>query len=471
MSDHRIGESCGIFAVYGSADAARLAYLSLFALQHRGQESAGMVVSDGEKVRSRKGLGLLGEVVSPADFGSLPGHLAIGHVRYSTTGASRKPQNIQPLVLEYSKGLFAVAHNGNLVNARSLRRECEARGSIFQTSTDSEIVVHLLARPENLKLGQPLPRCLAHLRGAYSFVFLTRDSIIAARDPHGFRPLAMGRLGDAVVFASETCAFDLIGAAYERDVEPGEIVEVSARGVETHRIEGAEGQRISHCIFEHIYFARPDSRVFGETVHDVRSRLGERLAEDRPADADIVIPVPDGGRSGALGYARRSGIPLERGFIRNHYVGRTFIMPAEDSRGDTVNIKLNAVRSVVRGKRVVVVDDSIIRGTTSRGRFALLREAGAKELHVRITAPPCRHPCFYGIDFPTPGELIATDRSVEDIRAFLKVDSLGYQTVEGMLSTVSKPQNYCAACFTGEYPEPPIETVSKTALENPASSR
>ena len=335
---------------------------------------------------------------------------------------------------------------------------------------DSEIVVHLLARPENLELNNPLSRCLGQLRGAYSFVFLTQDSILAARDPHGFRPLAMGRLGDAIFFASETCAFDLIGATYEREVEPGEVVQVRESGVESYRIEGAEGVRRSHCIFEHVYFARPDSIVFGETVHDVRVRLGERLALDTPAEADIVLPVPDSGRSAALGYARASGIPLERGFIRNHYVGRTFIMPEEDPRGDTVEIKLNVVRSVVQGKRVVVVDDSVIRGTTSRRRLQMLKSAGAREIHLRISAPPAMHPCFYGIDFPTPGELVASDRTVEEIGAFLKVDSLGYQSVEGLLSAVSRPEDYCAACFTGDYPEPVTESVEKDALENPVLS-
>ncbi len=464
-SGSRFGESCGIFAVYGSQDAAHLAYLALFALQHRGQESAGIVVSNGKQIKGRKGLGLLSEVMPDAELGDLPGHLAIGHVRYSTMG-SQKPQNVQPLVLEYSKGLLAVAHNGNLVNARSLRRECELRGSIFQTSTDSEIVIHLLARPENLGLEYPLARCLARLKGAYSFVFLRKDSVVAARDPHGFRPLAMGRLGDAVVFASETCAFDLIGASYERDVEPGEIVEVAETGIESRRIAGSDGTRRSHCIFEHIYFARPDSLIFGQSVHEVRARLGERLAQDSPADADIVISVPDSGRSAALGYARRSGIPLDRGFIRNHYVGRTFIMP--DQRGRSVDIKLNAVRQVVAGKRVVVVDDSIIRGTTSRRRLQLLRDAGAREIHVRIAAPPCRHPCFYGIDFPSREELIASGMSVEEIRDFLGVESLKYQTVEGMLSAVSRPGDYCAACFTGDYPEAVDASARKDALENPA---
>ena len=463
MMDLGIGESCGVFAVFGAPAAAKLAYLALFALQHRGQESAGIVISDGKKIRSRKGPGFLADVVSPDDFGGLAGHLAIGHVRYSTTGSS-KPQNIQPLVLEYSKGLLAVAHNGNLVNARALRTECESRGSIFQTSTDSEIVVHLLARPENLDLECPLSHCLAMLRGAYSFVFLTKDSVMAARDPHGFRPLAMGRLGEAVVFASETCAFDLIGAKYERDVELGEIVEITAGGIRSRRVEGPDGAPRAHCIFEHIYFARPDSVVFGESVHDVRVRLGERLALDCPAEADVVISVPDSGRSAALGYARRSGSPLDRGFVRNHYVGRTFIMP--DRRGRSVDIKLNAVRSVVEGKRVVVVDDSIIRGTTSQRRLKLLRNAGAREIHVRISAPPCRHPCFYGIDFPSRSELIAAERDVEEIREFLEVDSLGYQTVEGLVSAVSCPQDYCTACFTGEYPEPIEGPVTKSAFEN-----
>ncbi len=465
MDDSGIGESCGIFAVFGAQDAAQLTYLALFALQHRGQESAGIVVSDGQKIRSRKGLGLLGDVVAGDDLASLPGQFAIGHVRYSTMGG-RKPQNIQPLILEYSKGLLVVAHNGNLVNAQALRHECESRGSIFQTSTDSEIVVHLLARPENLGLDDPLARCLAELRGAYSFVFMTKDTVIAARDPHGFRPLAMGRLGEAVVFASETCAFDLIGAQYERDVAPGEIVTVSQRGIESSRVEHSQGARRSHCIFEHIYFARPDSVVFGEMVHDVRVRLGQRLARDCPADADVVVPVPDSGRSAAMGYAQSSDIPLDRGFIRNHYVGRTFIMPAE--RGRSVDIKLNAVKSVVGGKRIVVVDDSIIRGTTSRRRLKALRDAGAREIHMRISAPACRHPCFYGIDFPSHEELIAAKRTVADICEYLKVDTLGYQTVEGMLSTVSRPDDYCTACFTGDYPEPVEEPVAKTALENPA---
>ncbi len=459
------GESCGIFAVYGTPHAARLTHLGLFALQHRGQESAGIVASDRCRIRHIKGQGLLADAVRRGDLETLQGDLAIGHVRYSTTGAS-KPQNVQPLILEYAKGLLAVAHNGNLVNAKALRRQCEARGSIFQTSTDSEIVVHLLARPEHADLPRPLARCLAMLKGAYSFVFLTKKSIIAARDPHGFRPLAMGRLGDAVVFASETCAFDLIGAAYERDVAPGEVIEVSESGMTTYRIEKADEEAVSHCIFEHIYFARPDSLVFGESVHDVRVQFGRQLAREHPVEADAVVAVPDSGRSAALGYTRESGIPADRAFVRNHYVGRTFIMPVEQGRGNSVDIKLNAVRSVVAGKRLIVVDDSIIRGTTARRRVKLLRDAGAREIHLRIACPPCRCPCFYGIDFPSPGELLAANSTVEEIREFLGVESLGYLSVAGMLGCVQRSEQYCTACFTGRYPEEIKERVEKLALEN-----
>jgi len=469
--DREFGESCGIFAAYGIDNAAHQTYLGLFSLQHRGQESAGIVVSDGEQIRSHKGLGLLNDVVPRSSLDTLPGHLAIGHVRYSTTGGSKRISNVQPLVLEYSKGLFCVAHNGNLINAKELRKACEWRGSIFQTSTDSEIVVHLLARPDNFDLEFPLGNCLSRLRGAFSFVFMTRDSIVAARDTHGFRPLAMGKLGDGTVFASETCAFDLIGATYERDVEPGEVIEVGPKGVTSRRIPSPPEVPTTHCVFEHLYFARPDSLVFGDNVHEVRKRLGARLARDFPVDADVVVAVPDSGRSSAIGYSQESGIPMDRGFVRNFYVGRTFIMPSEDPRGTSVEIKLNVVKHVVEGKRIVIVDDSIIRGTTSRRRIGMLREAGAKEIHVRISAPPCRHPCYYGIDFPTHDELIAAKWSVERIRAFLKVESLAYQTVEGMKSAVSRPNDYCAACFTGEYPEPITGTIEKDGLENKGLSQ
>jgi len=464
-------EHCGVIGIWGSPTAALQVHQGLFALQHRGQESAGIVVSDGQKIRSRKGLGLLSEAIPIEDVAALSGHIAIGHVRYSTTGA-KKIQNIQPLIMEYSRGLIAVAHNGNLVNARTLRRDCEARGSIFQTSTDSEIVVHLLAQPEHLGEEDPLGHCMSHLKGAYSFVFLTRDALIAARDPMGFRPLVLGELDGATVVASETCAFDLIGAKCVREIEPGEIVRISDAGLESRRFIPEHGVMRAHCIFEHVYFARPDSSVFGESVHEVRVRMGERLAKDQPADADVVVAVPDSGNSHALGYARGSGMPLDRGFIRNHYVGRTFIMPPEESRGGHVETKLNVVKSVVCGKRVVVVDDSIIRGTTSRGRIHLLREAGAKEVHLRIAAPPCRHPCYFGIDFPTSEELVAAGRSVEEIRELLGVDSLGYQSPEGLLSAVSRPESYCTACFTGVYQVQPAEDMDKYSMEpgtrNPA---
>jgi len=462
-------EHCGVIGIWGLPSAALQVHQGLFALQHRGQESAGIVTSDGSKIRSRKGLGLLSEAIPIEDLTELPGHIAIGHVRYSTTGA-KKIQNIQPLVMEYSRGLIAVAHNGNLVNARTLRRDCEARGSIFQTSTDSEIVVHLLAQPEHLGEQDPLGHCMSHLSGAYSFVFLTQDALIAARDPMGFRPLVLGELDGATVVASETCALDLIRAKYVREIEPGEILRITEAGLDSRMFMPEHQIMPAHCIFEHIYFARPDSCVFGESVHEVRVRMGERLAKDRPAEADVVVAVPDSGNSHALGYARGSGIPLDRGFIRNHYVGRTFIMPPEEARGGHVETKLNIVKSVVCGKRVVVVDDSIIRGTTSRGRIHLLREAGAEEVHLRIAAPPCRHPCYFGIDFPTSGELVAAGRSVEEIRELLCVDSLGYQSPEGLLSAVSCPESYCTACFTSEYPVRPEENMDKYAMEPGARS-
>jgi len=454
-------ECCGVFGAYGLPLAAVQTYYGLYALQHRGQESAGIVVFDGETLVSRKGLGLLNEAITRKDLDGLDGELAVGHVRYSTTG-SKRIQNIQPLVVEYARGLIAVAHNGNLVNARTLRAEYEADGSIFQTSTDSEIIVHLLADPRHH--NSDIGHCLNHLKGAYSFVLMTKQELIGARDPFGFRPLALGRLNDAYVLASETCAFDLLGVTYEREVEPGEVVVIDKNGL-TSQCFSTQKER-AQCVFEHIYFARPDSYVFGKNVHEVRVNLGRSLAEEHPADADVVVAVPDSGNSAALGYSLGSGIPLDRGFIRNHYVGRTFIMPLQESRGDGVAIKLNVVRPVVEGKRVVVVDDSIIRGTTSKKRLSKLREAGAKEIHLRISCPPTRHPCYYGIDFPNPDELIASEKSVEEIRDFLEVDSLGYLSVERLRATLGdEKDDYCFACFTGEYPCPAEENMDKLALE------
>jgi len=458
-------EACGIFGIYGYDGAAHQAYLGLYSLQHRGEESAGIVVSDDRTLRSRRGMGHLEEVVRAADLDRLPGHMAVGHVRYSTTGSPR-PQNIQPLVIEYSKGLVAVAHNGTLTNARRLRSHYEQRGSIFQTSTDSEILVHLLADPDHLERPDHVAHCLSHLEGAFSLLVMTTTQLIAARDRHGFRPLSLGELRCSPVIASESCAFDLLGARFIRDIEPGEVLTVDHRGLTSSRLCPTDEVRKAHCIFEHVYFARPDSRVFGDTCHLVRQRLGEALAAEQPADADLVIPVPDSGIPAALGYARASGLPFDYGFIRNHYVGRTFIQPAHDRRGFGVRIKLNAIADVVRGKRVVVVDDSIVRGTTSQTRLGMLREAGAREIHLRISSPPIRHPCYFGIDFPDPAELAAHDRTIDAIRDFIGVDSLGYLSVEGLLSAVTgPPDDYCSACFTGRYPCEVAEAVDKLALE------
>ena len=458
-------EACGVFGIYGYDGAARQAYLGLYSLQHRGEESAGIVVSDDRRIQSKRGMGHLGEVISDEDIEHLPGHMAIGHVRYSTTG-SPKPQNIQPLVVEYSKGLVAVAHNGTLTNARHLRQYYERRGSIFQTSTDSEILVHLMADPDHLGRPDHVAHCLSHLEGAFSLLLMTKTRLIAARDRHGFRPLSLGELRCSPVLASETCAFDLLGARYVREIEPGEMVTIDQRGLHSEPFCGPDEVRRAHCIFEHVYFARPDSRVFGDTCHLVRQRLGERLAVEQPVEADVVVAVPDSGIAAALGYARASGIPYDYGFIRNHYVGRTFIQPAQSRRGLDVRIKLNAIADVVRGKRVVVVDDSIVRGNTSRTRLGMLRDAGAREIHLRISSPPIRHPCYFGIDFPTAAELAAHERSVEEIRQMIGVDTLGYLSVDGLLSAVSgPPEHYCTACFTGSYPCEVPEPVDKFALE------
>mgnify|MGYP000147393475 CR=1 FL=1 len=463
MSEAR--EACGLFGIYGYDAAAEKVHLGLYSLQHRGEESAGIVVSDDREMRSRRGMGHLDEVIKPEDLPRLPGHMAIGHVRYSTTG-SPKPQNVQPLVIEYSKGLIAVAHNGTLTNAHALRRYYEGRGSIFQTSTDSEIIVHLMADPEHLARPDHVAHCLAHLEGAFSLLLMTKTQLIAARDRHGFRPLSLGELRCSPVVASETCAFDLLGARYVRDIDPGEVLTMDNRGLTSTRFVAPEAVKKAHCIFEHVYFARPDSRVFGETCHIVRQRLGARLAAEQPAEADIVTAVPDSGIPAALGYSRASGIPFDYGFIRNHYIGRTFIQPGEARRGLGVRIKLNTIADVVRGKRVVVVDDSIVRGTTSRSRLGLLREAGAREIHLRISSPPIRYPCYFGIDFPTRQELAASERSIEQVRDLVGADSLGYLSPEGLLSAVTGPPgDYCTACFTGAYPCEITEAVDKLGME------
>jgi len=463
------GESCGLFGLYGQDGAASQVYQGLFALQHRGQEGAGIAVADGATLRSVKGMGLLGEVAANGALEPLTGSLGIGHVRYSTTGSSRI-QNVQPLVAECVDGLWAVAHNGNLTNAGALRRMYQEAGSIFQTSTDSEVLIHLLADPHYRNRPRRVARALAELKGAFAFLLLTPKTLMAARDPWGFRPLAIGRLGGAWLFASETCAIAQVGGTYARDVQPGEVVTVDEAGLRSHTFCEA-CPRKAQCVFELVYFARPDSRVFGFSVHDTRMAYGRRLAQEHPVEADVVIAVPDSGNSAALGFSRASGIPLDYGFIRNHYVGRTFIMPEAGARGASADLKLAVLAEAVRGKRVVVVDDSIVRGTTARHRVERLLEAGAKEVHMRIACPPTAHPCFFGIDFPTRGELIAGRKSVEEIRAFLGAASLGYLSVEGLLSPFPNASDFCTACFTGDYPIHPETTGGKQALERPGKER
>jgi amidophosphoribosyltransferase len=457
-------EFCGVVGVFGAPDAVQLLYRGLFALQHRGQEGAGIVVADGQDIHSVKGLGLVSDVCATSKCGALKGHLGIGHVRYSTTGSTRI-QNVQPIVVECKDGIWAVAHNGNLVNARRLREMYEEAGAIFQTSTDSEVLVHLLADPMYRNRPRRVERALCELEGAFSFLLMTKDSVMAARDPLGFRPLSIGKIGSVWVVASETCALSQLGAEFVRDVLPGELVTVDADGLRSTRYAEAASGHLAQCVFEMVYFARPDSVVFGKNAHEVRLQYGMRLAEEHPVDADIVVPVPDSGNSAALGYSRRSGVPLDFGFIRNHYIGRTFIMPEASARSNSVGMKLTILPDVVKGKRVIVVDDSIVRGTTARERVIGLRKAGAKEVHVRISCPPTANPCFYGIDFPTREELAAGMQSLDQIRDFLGADSLGYLSVEGLLSPFDNPQDFCTACFTGQYPTDISGVGSKQALE------
>ncbi len=458
-------EKCGLYGVFGIPGAASHVYQGLFALQHRGQESAGIVASDGKRLVSYKGMGLVGEVFSEEAVATLEGDAAVGHVRYSTTGSSNV-NNAQPFLITYSGGQIAVAHNGNLVNAADLRREYEREGSIFQTTMDTEIILHLIARMYREGDENLVERALALVKGAYSLLFITPTAMIAARDPHGFRPLCIGRLGPAWAVASETCAFDITDATFVREVEPGEAVFFTRDGVRSSRLEPQGATTPKYCIFEHIYFARPDSVIFGDSVHEVRKRLGARLAKDAPAETDIVIAIPEGGTSAAIGYSRESGIPMDRGFIVNRYVGRTFIKPDARDRMASVKAKLNVVREIVRGKRILVLDDSVVRGTTCRAKMAFLREAGAKEVHFRVTCPPHRYGCYYGIDFPKREELLAVRHDMGEIRDFLKVDSIAYQALDGMLSCVSNPaDHYCHACFSGEYPVRPEREPDKFAME------
>jgi amidophosphoribosyltransferase len=460
-----VGHNCGLFGVWGCPNASRLAYLGLYALQHRGQESAGIVASDGSCFHGHKGLGLVVERFDEATLAGLPGHLAVGHNRYSTTG-SPVAANVQPLVVNLRGKPLAIAHNGNLVNARELRTAMERGGSIFQSTMDSEIIVHLMARAGTDSIPEMIESAVTSIRGAYCLVVLTRDSLIAVRDPNGFRPLCYGRTDDGTFFSSETCGLDVVGAAYEREIKPGEMLIARDGRLVSKMIQASKHH--SFCVFELIYFSRPDSVVFGLSVDAVRKTLGRRLANEHPADADIVLSVPDSSNAAALGYSMESGIQLEMGLIRNHYVGRTFIYPTRELRDNRVKIKYNPVRGLLAGKRIVVVDDSIVRGTTSRKLMRMLRSAGVKEIHVRISSPPITHPCFYGIDTPDRDELIAAKCTVEEIRQYLEVDSLGYLSVEGLLaSTGLKPQDFCVACFTGDYPVVFTQAPTKLGLESP----
>ena len=450
MND-RFHDECGVFGIFGHPEAANLVYLGLYALQHRGQEGAGIVSSDGEILRIEKGLGLVSDIFSEENIAKLKGSAAIGHNRYSTTGASQIVENVQPLLVNYALGSLAVAHNGNLTNYGAIKDELEAYGSIFHTSVDSEIIVHLIAHSKSGSLSTRAVDALQKVEGAYSLLILSEQEMIGIRDPNGFRPLCLGMLDGAYVLSSETCALDLIEAQYIRDVEPGEVVIINKDGMKSyHPFPEA---RQSCCIFEFIYFARPDSYVFGENVNFVRKMMGKRLAGEHPVEADLVVPVPDSGVPAALGYAEESGISFDMGLIRNHYVGRTFIEPKANIRHFGVKIKLNPVRRLLEGKRVILVDDSIVRGTTSRKLVKMVRKAGAKEVHMRISSPPTTHPCFYGIDTPTRQELIASSHTVEEIRRYMTADSLGYLSLEGLLGVIPDSMNkFCTACFTGDYP-------------------
>jgi amidophosphoribosyltransferase len=451
VDDDRFHDRCGLFGIFGHPEAAHLAYLGLYALQHRGQESAGIATSDGEALRLEKGLGLVNDVFDQARIEALPGDRAMGHVRYSTAGDTVKA-NAQPILIECHRGPIALGHNGNLVNAAILRHELEAAGSIFQSTSDTEVILHLYARSHRERLEDAIAASLSKVMGAFSLLFLTRDALVAARDPWGFRPLVIGRYEGATIVCSETCALDLIDAEYVRDVEPGELVVIDRGGTRSYRPFPPEPAR--QCVFEHVYFARPDSLVFGRNVLESRLLLGRQLAREAPADADVVVPVPDSGMGAALGYAQESGLPFEWGLIRNHYVGRTFIEPKQSIRSFGVKIKLNPVRSVLAGRRVALIDDSIVRGTTSRKIVQMVRQAGAREVHLRISSPPTTGPCYYGIDTPLKSELIAAAHSLEEIRRFVGADSLGYLSHEGLLAAVgdSEGGRHCSACFSGRYP-------------------
>jgi len=464
--DPAIKHHCGLFGMFGHPDAVARTHLGLYALQHRGQESAGICSSNGNRMTRVAGTGLVNQVFDDRILGELRNPIAIGHVRYSTTG-SCVAANAQPLLFEFAGGQVAIAHNGNLINAPLLRRRYEEHGHIFQTTSDTEVIIHLLAKPSHQSKANPLAHVLNHLQGAYSLLLLFPDRLIAVRDPFGFRPLCLGKMSNgAFVVASETCAFDIVDATYERDVEPGEIVTITEEGLTSRRFGDEPLTRGAACIFEHIYFADPSSNIFGENVHLVRERMGRRLADEAPADADMVVPIPNCARCAAIGYAAQSKIPLGRGFTTSHFAGRSFIMPDQAARDREVRTKLRVIKDAVRGKRLVVVEDSVVRGTTTRGKIGAIRKAGATEIHLRVASPPIRHGCYFSIDFPNESKLVATNRTVEEIRDYLGVDSLHYLSHEGMLDCVSMPSDrYCTACFSGDYPVEITQKFDKFAME------
>ena len=462
-------EYCGVFGIFGDDRAAERAYFGLYALQHRGQESSGIATADGENVHLRRGMGLVPQVFSPRDFESvLVGCSAIGHNRYSTTGSS-DIANAQPILVQFKRGQIAAAHNGNLVNVAELRREMEEAGSIFQTTTDSEVVVHLIARSGADNISEMVMDALRKVEGAYCFLFLTPTQLIAARGPHGFRPLCLGKLDGAAVVASESCALDIMGAEYVRPIEAGEVLVVDKDGQRSLRLPPAPHE--SRCIFEFIYFSRPDSWIFGEKVDKIRRRLGRLLAREAPCRADIVIAVPDSANTAALGYAEGAGIRFEIGLIRNHYIGRTFISPRQDERDRDVRVKFNPVVGVLKDKRVVLVEDSIVRGTTLRNLVRLIRHGGASEVHVRVSSPPIMSPCFYGIDMSTKAELIAANKTLDEIRQFVGANSLEYLSVGKLRQAVEDPENYCFGCFSGEYPAPVPKEFDKEMFSTRSKKR
>ena len=450
VGQDKFHDECGVFGIYGHPDAARLTYLGMYALQHRGQESCGIVSSNNEELRQERAMGYVADAFDQASLDRLTGASAIGHVRYSTAG-DVSIREAQPFLVTCQHGQIAVCHNGNLPFAREQRRKLELEGAIFSSTSDTEVVLHGIARSKASSVREAVPEVLRNTEGAFSMLFLTPSALIAIRDPRGFRPLALGRLGDSWVVASETCAFDLIDAQYVRDVEPGEMLVIDESGLRSSH--PLDKQNASMCLFEHVYFARPDSLIYGQSVNESRHRMGARLAVEQPADADVVVPVPDSGTVAAIGYSAQSGISFRFGLVRNHYVGRTFIEPRQSIRSFGVRIKLNPVRKLIEGKSVVLIDDSIVRGTTSKKIVRMVREAGAKEIHVRISCPPTISPCYYGIDTPNKADLIAAQMSVEEIRKFIEADSLGYLSLDGMVEAIGiSPTASCVACWNEKYP-------------------